>query len=718
MIPKYVFKLNNGVLDVMRNVYPVWKDDLALDYAYENGQMFRRSSLSGQLTFTGDDYEYIVGTPFENTFTLEVTVSYNQGQSFQPFWNGVFHMTDCTVNVDDKTVKVKPQANDRYSKILAGLDKEFDLIKLKPAMQPVTVTRRPMIQVYVPGDSVVSCFLSGMQWEQDSNIEADDSKLVNTYHFGKVGEFIEITFTGSVPQYLTGTFIGTLPSGSSGSWRTLENDAHVYFITYFRVSLGTHGFQVVAESNPTTALWQWSGFTQDGIPDTMTFTSLRSGVADLTATAGTAGVFARLCHAIGGHGYEIPDGDIVPNNRNYRYCLPMAYDGLIRMSYLHSSEPTEWGIRPDGEYYVKPTLETATQIEMLPVARTTWGYASIWFVMSQTTEGVEVSERKQTLLRDAFTLEAVIKALLKEIDPTVTFEGSQVYSRFLFGQNPLMTVGWGRLVMTPKSNILVAEYTQPARKAEITLGKVLNMLRDVCGCYWYVNDARQLIIEHVSWFKNGGSYSGQQAIGADLTGSYNTRNGKALSFGTNEYSFDKPEMPERYQYEWMDDTTDIFKGEPIEVLSPYVDQGNIEEVSVNGFNADVDYMMLNPSSISKDGFALLCCTVTNGSYATTIEMLQWPRRVQNWQLSFWSLQQAFLISDMPAWNIRVNGTDVLAKGIQRKKVQKVDIPYGYIDPNVQTLIRTGIGVGEVKQMSLRLTSRTAKTTIIYDTTQQ
>ena len=38
-------------------------------------------------------------------------------------------------------------------------------------------------------------------------------------------------------------------------------------------------------------------------------------------------------------------------------------------------------------------------------------------------------------------------------------------------------VYFGRLVMTPKSNILVAEYTQPARKAPITLGEVLEMLR-------------------------------------------------------------------------------------------------------------------------------------------------------------------------------------------------------------------------------------------------
>ena len=199
----------------------------------------------------------------------------------------------------------------------------------------------------------------------------------------------------------------------------------------------------------------------------------------------------------------------------------------------------------------------------------------------------------------------------------------------------------------------------------------------------------------------------------------NTRNGKMLSFGTNEYRFDKTEMPERYQYGWMDDTTDVFKGEPIDIVSKFVQAGDVEEVSVSGFNADVDYMMLNPSNVSQDGFALLCCNVSNGQYATAIASLSLtPKSVQNWQLTFYSLQKAFLISDMPAWHIRVNGQDMLAKGIQRKKIQQVDIPMGYLDPNPTMLVRTGIGLGEIRQMNLRLSSRTAKTTIAYDTTQQ
>jgi hypothetical protein len=281
---------------------------------------------------------------------------------------------------------------------------------------------------------------------------------------------------------------------------------------------------------------------------------------------------------------------------------------------------------------------------------------------------------------------------------------------------------WGRLVMTPKSNVLVAEYTQPSQKAPITLNDVFKMLRDACGCYWYINGSNQLIIEHISWFKNGGSYSGTQAIGMDLTAVENTRNGKPMSFGTNEYSYDKIEMPQRYQFEWMDDTTEYFKGAAIEVLSTFVEAGKIEETTIGQFNSDLDYMMLNPSGVSEDGFALMCCSVVDGVYKTTIDELPvsglQTAKMQNGRLAFVALQPMFLISDMPSWNIKVNGLQTTAKGIQRKKEQKVNIPVGTTEPNLQLLVQTGIGVGEIKTMSVGLSSRMAKTTLRYDTTQQ
>lgn len=715
MIPQYIFSIDNGDGTGQHIVHPVWKDDLSLNYAYENNQYFRRAQLSGSLVFVGQDYDYITGTAFGATFSLEIQVSYSAG-SWQEFWNGEFYITDCTVNMDDRSVTVKPNVRDKYSKILAGLDKEYDLIKLKPEIQSVTTIRRPMIQVYVPGDPMVTCYLSGMSWEQNATETDNVFDLANNNHFAIIGWFIEVTILNPPYQTMTNSFVWNGERYGDNEV-LLTNGQDVYKIRFIGYQVSCI-LRVVAANDLETVLWYYEGDTTTGV----TLASQRQGVSDLRADIKVSPILGRLCLANntfqGADAYPIPQDDIVPYNRNYKYCVPLIIADSVIMSYDSSEQPTEWGRRPDGKYYQQPTI-TSPVINYMPVARSLWGNSSSWLAMTSVLEQLEVSGRKETLLRDAFTLEAVIMALLNEIDPEITFYSSQVYSRFLYGQNPLMQTGWGRLVMTPKSNVLVAEYTQPARKAPITLGKVLNMLRDVCGCYWYLNDSKQLIVEHISWFKNGGSYSGTQAVGIDITVAENTRNGKMLSFGTNEYSYDKLEMPERYQYSWADDTTDAFKGSAISVLSSYVEKGKIEEVTVDGFNADLDYMMLNPTGVSEDGFALMCCSYTNGQYRTQIDHAYYTtQKIQNWQLSMQWLQEVFLISDMPSWQIEVNGRQRTALGIQRKKQQKVNIPLGHITPNMQTLVRTGVGVGEIKDMNIRLTSRTAKTTVIYDTTQQ
>ena len=303
--------------------------------------------------------------------------------------------------------------------------------------------------------------------------------------------------------------------------------------------------------------------------------------------------------------------------------------------------------------------------------------------------------------------------LLAEIDPTVTFAASADNSVFLYGTNPL-TNEWGRLVLTPKSNILVAEYSQPAQTAPIKLSEVMNFLKQALGCYWYIDNSNKLHIEHISFFKNGMSYSGTPSVGVDLTQIFNSRNGRSWALATGEYAYDKIQMPERYEYAWADDTTNEFKGFPIEVRSTFVNQGN-----------DLDYMLLNPSNVSMDGFAVICCKITSGVWHTAFTEMEVPVtgtglqtnyvRMQNYQLAMIFLQPAFLISDMPAYAIKVNTENATAKGVQRMKQQTVNIPIGDAELDVGKLVHTTIGDGEIYRVTLNLSSRMAKTQLRYDT---
>ena len=164
MNPIYKFQLSAGA--DTRQAFPVYKDDLAIDYAPEQNQEFYRGKLSGKLTFQKDDYLFIRSKAFDTQFDVVISISYDGGQTWAVYWSGQFWKTDCKFNEDDKTAIVTPNVNDRYNAVLAGMDKEYNLIDLAPVIQPVKLDKRPMIQVYVPGQTVIGCFLSGMWWEQ------------------------------------------------------------------------------------------------------------------------------------------------------------------------------------------------------------------------------------------------------------------------------------------------------------------------------------------------------------------------------------------------------------------------------------------------------------------------------------------------------------------------------------------------------------------------
>ena len=720
-----------------REAFPIWKDDLSLDYAFEQNQYFRRTSLSTSITFVGDDYAWIMNQPFGVKILVTIKAQWTHGGAYQDYWKGSFYITDCTINNDGASITVKPNVEDKYTKILAGLEKEFDLIKLGPAQHYVNMKRRPMLQVYCLGDDIVSCFSGGMAWEQDvTDNDISAEQIHDDYYFDVIGNIVTITFANAPTGLQTG-MIGTFNTHGwqEGEWQDFGNEEGLYYMTYFQGrdsgTLVYNGLRIYDVGTNRLAYWfeQQGYYTIPPIPATFVMQSTDPNVPNLNATSSETNIYGRWCVAEPQSGMlRIPSNDIVAYNRNYKWCFAYSGDSCIVATSQGSSQTTKWGLKPDGTYYVKPTLtpeEQQTILAQYPVARSTWQTWSLWLQWGGTLELYDNDLSAQRELRDAYPIEAVISVLLKEVDSSLSFTADTAHSLFLYSaHNPVSAHYDGRIAITPKSNIIVAEYTQPDQTAPITLASVFNMLKNVFGLYWFVDDSNRLRIEHISWFKKGGSYAsgGALVVGYDLTAIKNTRNGKEWSFDTDTYSYDRLDMPERYQYEWGDSTTDVFKGDAIEVLSGFVQEGKVEEINISNFNADLDYMMLNPSDVSEDGFALMFCHVSGTTWQVLTEILQIEDNVvtvQNAELTMVNLQPNLLVYDMPSWNIRVNGTAVTAKGIQRKKKQTVNVPHtqdGDID--MLKLVKTTVGNGEVERANIRLTSRTTKLILRYDTTQQ
>ena len=67
---KYRFILSNG--STTHNAIPIWKSDMAKEYAFEQGKMFRRSNLSDALLFLGDDYDFIMSQAFTTKILITI----------------------------------------------------------------------------------------------------------------------------------------------------------------------------------------------------------------------------------------------------------------------------------------------------------------------------------------------------------------------------------------------------------------------------------------------------------------------------------------------------------------------------------------------------------------------------------------------------------------------------------------------------------------------
>lgn len=619
MNPIYKFELTaNGTT---QRAFPIYKDDLAKDFEKESNQEFFRAKLSGKLTFESDDYTFIVSKAFDTQFVLEIFISYNAGQTWTSYWRGTFWKTDCEFDGDAQTVVVKPDVLDRYNDVLAGMEKEYNLIELAPEIMPVKADKRPMIQVYVPGQQVIGCFLSGMWWEQECEaVNENDTveiegQIINklswlAFSKNKSLRIVDVGQLGTpvIPAIFTGEPYEPATTGeivyTSGEYRFIRE--------YFVQSGGALERFSIARVSDNQRLWTIAYANQP--PKTYPLQLTLNPVEDSGATGTVTlyihdlSVFSRyICDAeqvAGMNTYEIPADDLVENNRNYHRMIGYYFPDTIYFSTRLTTTPNQWGLYQPGQYYQPPYLYWSP--ELFPIARNGWGRVSIWFTFSAFDWIVEESARQPFTIRYAYPLASVLSVLLAKIAPGITHAATTDYSQFLYGQNLIGITQ--TLLITPKSNLVTAGYDQPAQKAPITLKNVLNMLRDCFRCYWFIDSNNRFRVEHIEYFRRGGSYSSNPVVGIDLTTQRVPRNNKAWAFGRDQYQFDKPEMTGRYQFGWMDDVTEFFNGFPIDIVSKYVNADKIEQIDISQFTSDVDYILLNPGAVSKDGFVLLAAT--------------------------------------------------------------------------------------------------------------
>lgn len=617
MNPIYKFIFDDDGTDLA--VFPTYGSNNAMSFEKEGGQEFFRRKLSGQLKFTGPDYAYIVAQAFDHEFKMQMQISYDRGQTWTPYWNGKFYKTDCEFNDDDKVVTVTPTTDDDYNAVIAGLEKEFDLISLAPEIVPVKMDKRPMLQFYVPGSSVIGCYLSGMWWEQECEPTTDNTRLsAGKFYLSTQNDkvVVEVTQTGGSPTLPLALFGQSQQGQWADGWSCTAGGYTFYCDP---LGGGFYGFRIVDSNDNTLWIGQGGNPVPEGITVHLTPYTGSGVTGDVDVYLRLWQTFTRIvCDVETDNTVPIPDNDIVGNLRNYRYVAFADFPGIVALSSDISETPTEWGLCQPGSYYDKPY--SVYPDKLFPLSRELWGKFSTWIDSVVIPAALDETFRAEFTLRHAYPIASVISVLLGQIAPDITHGDSTDYSRFLYAENDPLTGVSHHLFITPKSNLINAGYDQPAQKAPIKLADVLNMLRDCYRCYWFIDEEKRFRIEHIEFFRRGGSYSYLPSVGIDLTAMQNPRNGKPWAFDTTKYKFEKPAMAARYQFGWMDGVTKQFDGSPIDILSGYVDPNKIEQISVGNFTSDVDYILLNPSAISQDGFVLLIGIYNVGKEIETYDL--------------------------------------------------------------------------------------------------
>ena len=724
----------NGVY-TQEDVHPVFGDDIKINISREENQIFKREKIEGTFKFVGNEFDLIYQCSIFTKFTLEI---YRE-DVFVGSAN--FIRTDCEFNLDDKICSVKLTTKDIYEKILNGYDNKYNLVKLAPKRENVTLTKRAILQFYVRGEKVVTNVVGGVHYEQSCKEVYDAKDLRDIYHFG-----------GSLPlSFITINKIMdiTAPSEVLGRYFLDESIGNVVAMIYknennpryiIQTNQGSNGWMfLLIDSTTNTTLADAEIRTNESGAHAFTFiksgtgSGYDSGVDYASGTLYYDGdLFCRLLlpKQFDKSYQRSMDNDITDYDSNYPYVGGVSLDRFapkMKIVVDKSVTPTEWGIDSEGTYFQYPIL-TASQQENgsspIPIGQSHWERMSSWLLSDDDVNDLVDDFDATFILKDSYPIDSAIAVLLKEIDDNISFEDTQDYSMFLYSgaMQELYSYDFlgcrNALHITPISNIKKTFYEQAAQKGEISLKQILDMLRNVYNCYWFIDSDNRLRIEHIVYFKNGNSYTSEKPTPSiDVTIKKNLPTGESWGFAQNTVEYETGKCPARYEFKWGDKCTYPFVGEPIDVKDIYLDASQKESVGIENFLADIDYIVSNPSGVSDDLFAVF--EVNKSTKKVDILDVRLndtsPKyKVQNPYLSMIVAEQYYYPFDLSGWKAYAGKYELDVYKTKGIKKQTLSCPLSLAEMRSIGVIRTELGNGIIDKLDAEINTLYAKNTIYYE----
>ena len=766
-------------------VMPSYKS-IKLKYKKETGQEFFRTSIDGTIKLFGDDFDYVNAASIENELLFVVYDARNKALKAI----NKFSKTDCKFNITKKSVELKLTPIDSYTNIMNKYENTYDLLKIGTPITPLKLSKRFAIQTYILGADSYSCFsANGMYFEDDVNEVIDDADtLANKYHFAKSTDFYEVNieiddFPHIMPFACVNNSIewpsvaysdegddavyvpyiklskvaskgGTASSSIMGWLRYLHSGASGtvisgrYLYDVYSIELRQKTY-LEGELAIDVKLYQSFQYYYYVVPGRWfigenTIIPMSNGSKTFNIEGSiNYGLYARLICDVDtftvdsstANTYDYPSDDFIIDKANYKKCIGIT--GSIVKFYQSNKTvkiPTKFGINDYNEYFTSNIDEATTSGNVfnrpMPVSRSAWGNTSVWAIFNQQViEKFDEALRKEYIIKDAYKVSDVIRALLNKIDCGVMHKNEASYSRFLYSDeagilDENVSLAGKELFIIPKSNVLKGDYDQAAQKAEITLKQVMSMLANCFKAFWYIDASSNFIIEHIKFFNSGYSYKTNAT--SQLSYYTDAFNKKNSLYCQTELSYNKSDLQSRFEFGWADDCSELFEGPKIDVISSYVQEDKTETVTAENFSSDIDLMLLAPDKFSSDGFALVVANKNSyNNYETPITSLDdlrddeykylYTSRPQNYYAS-WAFLENYYMYDMPANNIEY---DILLKGaLAVKNIYKCmahDIEFQSTTiPLPRYLYKTEIGDGQVEEMTYNIDTNHVSMSLVYE----
>ena len=189
-------------------VHPLYTE-LKRKFGKENEQEFFRETIEGSLTFIGADYLLVKNKSIEDVIYMTIEQK-DKGQpeaQYTVIYEAYFSKTDCEIDNDNRSCKVKLSPKDAYSGIMKNIENKYDLIKLAPALTQIGVYKRPLVQVYIEGASTISNYLAGTYFETEVyEVVTGGDTLETKYFFKYMGDYNEITINAIAYQFFNGSY--------------------------------------------------------------------------------------------------------------------------------------------------------------------------------------------------------------------------------------------------------------------------------------------------------------------------------------------------------------------------------------------------------------------------------------------------------------------------------------------------------------------------------